>query len=237
MRTGFSVQLRGTSIEAMDGTLIMTVVLAIEPDIAQAEPLTALLRVRLGADLRLVTTSHAAIVAMNQQMPDVVLLGRDVPQEQRTRIVTHLRSLSMGDQQARAIELPKLDVATAQDGFVKKVGACLAAAEESRVRAMARTVGRPDDDEWNAVALEEMPEPAPAKTSGSPMTSPDDLDEDDELRLADVQLIEAEVEFRLQAELERLQAEAARQQAQELARVEAEASERRAREIARVEEE
>src|SRR5881394_243457 len=112
----------------------MVVVLAIEPDVTQADPLAALVRGKLGAHLQLVTTGYAAVVAMNQRMPDVVLLGRDLPQEQRTKIIKHLRSLAAEEHQTRPIELPKLDGAKAQDGFVKKIGSCVAAAEESRVR-------------------------------------------------------------------------------------------------------
>ncbi|PYR82007.1 MAG: hypothetical protein DMF87_03375 [Acidobacteria bacterium] len=189
-------------------------VLAIEPDASQAAPLTSLVRTKLGAQLQLVDSAHAAIVAMTQQTPDVVLLGRDLPQEQRTEIVTQLRSVTSGATQIRTLDIPQLPAG--EETLARKIGIALAAAEYVRVHAMANVVDGPVDAEWNAVSMD-----APR--------------EDKDIRAADVGLIEAEVEFRLKSELERLQAEAAMQQARELARVEAEAADRRAREIARVE--
>jgi len=183
----------------------MSLVLAIEPDAAQAAPLTALVRARFGAQLQLVASSHAALIAMNQRPPDVVLLGRDLSQDERTKIVTHLRSVTAGGAELRIVDIPQLSAA-ASDGFARSVGACLAAAE----------------GEASPLAPEPSA-PAPASTV------------DESIRAADVSLIEAEVEFRLKSELERLQSEAARQQARELSRVEVEAAERRTREIARVE--
>ena len=192
----------------------MSLVLAIEPDASQAAPLTSLVRTKLGAQLQLVDSAHAAIVAMTQQTPDVVLLGRDLPQEQRTEIVTQLRSVTSGATQIRTLDIPQLPAG--EETLARKIGIALAAAEYVRVHAMANVVDGPVDAEWNAVSMD-----APR--------------EDKDIRAADVGLIEAEVEFRLKSELERLQAEAAMQQARELARVEAEAADRRAREIARVE--
>jgi hypothetical protein len=197
--------LRGTSIELRVVNHTMSLVLAIEPDAAQTAPLTAFVRAKLGAQLQLVASSHAAIIAMNQRLPDVVLLGRDLSQDERTKVVTHLRSMTAEGTELRIVDIPQLSAA-ASDGFTSNVSACLAAAQGSRVETAP-----------------EPPAPVPAST----------IDED--IRAADVSLIEAEVEFRLKSELERLQAEAARQQARELSRVEAEAAERRTREIARVE--
>ena len=184
----------------------MSLVLAIEPDASQAGPLTSLVRAKLGAELQLVDSAHAAIVAMTQRTPDVVLLGRDLAQEQRTEVITQLRSVTAGATQIRTLDIPQLPAG--EDTLARKIGIALAAADYVRVHAMARMVGDPVDQEWNAVSM--------------------DAPQDDNIRVADVGLIEAEVEFRLKSELERLQAEAAMQQARELARVEAEAAERRA---------
>lgn len=185
----------------------MSLVLAIEPDAAQAAPLTALVRAKLGAQLQLVASSHAALIAMNQRRPDVVLLGRDLSPDDRTKIVTYLRSIQSENAELRTVDIPQLTAGIVSDAFAKQVGACLAVADDGRIQA-----GSPE-----------------------PVASPTPSTIDESIRAADVGLIEAEVEFRLKAELERLQAEAARQQAREMARVEAEAAERRAREIARVE--
>ena len=66
----------------------MNLVLALEPDSSQEGPLATVVRAKLGAELHVVTTPSAAIVSMNERVPDVLLIGRDIPQEQRTRI-TH----------------------------------------------------------------------------------------------------------------------------------------------------
>ena len=72
----------------------MNLVLAIEADSSQADPLGSIVRTRLSAELVLVTSAYAAIVAMNQHVPDLVLFGRDLPQDQRAKIEAHLRFLS-----------------------------------------------------------------------------------------------------------------------------------------------
>src|SRR5919201_6386262 len=147
----------------------MSLVLAIEPDASQAAPLTALVRTKLGAQLQLVDTSHAAIVAMTQQTPDVVLLGRDLPQEQRTEVIAQLRSVTSGATQIRTLDIPQLPAG--EETLGRKIGIALAAAEYVRVHAMANMVEGPADSEWNAVSME-----AP---------------QHDEIRVADVGLIEA----------------------------------------------
>ena len=47
----------------------MSLVLAIEPDASQAAPLTSLVRTKLGAQLQLVDSAHAAIVALSAMRP------------------------------------------------------------------------------------------------------------------------------------------------------------------------
>jgi hypothetical protein len=189
----------------------MNLVLAVEPDASQADRLTGLVRT-LGANLQLVASSHAAIVAMNQRVPDVVVLGRTLADEQRTAIVTHLGSVVAASTHIRVLDIPDLNEPSLAEAFSRKMGVSFAASDYVRQQSDAGTV----DPGWDSVTLD-----APAAT--------------EDFRAADEELIEAEVEVRLKAELERLQAEAAQQQARELARVEADAAERRAREMARVE--
>ena len=209
----------------------MSLVLAIEPDSSQADPLNSLVRAKLGAELQMVTSAQAAIVAMNQRVPDVVLLGRGVLQDERAQIVSHLGSLTTHANQARTIDLPQFANTALWSRFQKKIGEHLGAAADARVRQVATALTEPAVPEGNAVALEE------SKPQATPAAHIDDSSTglDSDIRAADLSLIEAEVEYRLKSEVERLQAEAARQQARELARVEAEAAEHRAREIARVE--
>ena len=190
----------------------MSLVLAIEPDAAQAAPLTALVRAKLGAQLQLVASSHAAIVAMNQRLPDVVLLGRDLSHDERTKILTHLRSLTAESTELRIVDIPRLDAGAASDGFASSLSASLTETRGAGIEAMESGINEPS-----------------AREAPAPMV-------DEHIRAADVGLIEAEVEFRLKSELERLQAEAARQQARELALVEAEFARQRALELAHVEE-
>src|SRR5262249_26074530 len=70
----------------------MPLVLAIEPDSSQADPLSSVVCARLGAELALVTSTYAAIASMNQRLPDLVLFGSAVSPEQRLQIAAHLRS-------------------------------------------------------------------------------------------------------------------------------------------------
>ena len=189
----------------------MSLVLAIEPDAAQAAPLTALVRAKLGAQLQLVASSHAAIVAMNQRLPDVVLLGRDLSQDERTKILAQLRSIKAESSELRIVDIPRLDAGAASDRFASSLSASLT---ETRGAGTGATVSGIN---------ESSAQEAPASMV------------DEHIRAADVGLIEAEVEFRLKSELERLQAEAARQQARELALVEAEFARQRTQELAHIE--
>src|SRR5437667_8310720 len=93
----------------------MNLVLPIEPDPAQADPLNSIVRTKLGADLQVVSSGYAAIVAMNQRIPDVVLLGRAVTQDQRTKIVTHFRSLLTEGGQVRTLDIPQFATAPTQE--------------------------------------------------------------------------------------------------------------------------
>ena len=249
----------------------MNLVLAIEPDSSQADPLSSVVRAKLGAELVVVSSAYAAIVAMNQRVPDVVLFGRTVSQEQRVKITAHLRS-THGSSPVRTLDIPQLaapapaersgfqnpfrkkeavteigDVPT----FVKQLGVLLAAAENARP-TVSDTPAAARDAAWDEVKIEldAIPEPPAVPNAGELVELPPlmDLDEalavaptqeetESDIRSADISLIEAEVEFRLKAELERVQAEATRQQSRELARIEAEAAEQRRREFARIESE
>ena len=91
----------------------MNLVLAIEPDSSHADPLGSVVHTKLGAELVIVTSAYAAIVAMNQRVPDLVLFGREVPQDQRVKIGTHLRSLA-DSSQVRTLDIPSLASATSR---------------------------------------------------------------------------------------------------------------------------
>ena len=197
----------------------MALVLAIEPDPAHAAPLTSLVRAKLGAQFQLVASPHAAVIAITQRVPDLVLLGRDLTPEQRRQIVARLRSANQGGTAPRTLDIPHLPEGSVPDGFT---------------RTLAKVLGVTDA---SAVATDSTNRPIAARrtAAATPVSEPAPSSADDAIRSADAELIEAEVEYRLKSELERLQAEAASQQAREIERVEADAAERRAREVARVE--
>ena len=200
----------------------MNVVLAIEPDSAQAEPLAALIRTKFGAEFTMVTSAYAAVVAINQRVPDLVLFGRSVSQEQRAKITAHLKSTPSATH-VQSLEVPPL--AGKKNGSTPELAKFEGQLKVSFVAVDAVKV-RGKNGKTTAAAT--APEPASAAPAES---------ESDDLRAAEVSLIEAEVEYRLNAELDRVRAEAAAQQARELARVEQEATERRAREIERLQSE
>jgi hypothetical protein len=198
----------------------MNVVLAIEPDSAQAEPLSTLIRTKLGAELTTVTSAYAAVVAINQRVPDVILFGRSVSQDQRAKISAHLKSVTAASH-VQALEIPpfvnrKNGAATDVAKFEGLLHVSFVAAGAVKVKGHKATAARATPVLSTPVAVEDVP---------------------DDLRSAEIALIEAEVEFRLNCELERVRADAAQAQARELARVEAEAAEHRAREIEKIERE
>ena len=198
----------------------MNLVLALEPDAAQANPLTSLIRRKLGANLTIVTTAEAAIVAMNQRLPDVLLFGRDVPRTEREEATAHLTSLS-GAAGVRTLEIAKLTDPGAEEKAAFEIRMCLAAAEEERVRAMATMLASSDTEPewaaWNEFASETA---VPHGASGpAPDSSP----------------VEAEVDRRVKSEVERLRRDADARIANEFRRARQDAAAARAVQQERIE--
>src|SRR2546426_8142858 len=71
----------------------MSVVLTIEPDSSQAEALRGILASREGVELVLVTSTGAAIEAIDRQVPDLILVSALLSPRDEAEIVTHLRSI------------------------------------------------------------------------------------------------------------------------------------------------
>jgi hypothetical protein len=69
-------------------------VLAIEPEASKAEALRQLVRNDVGAEFVLVTSAYAAVVAINRQLPDLVLFSESISDRHRERVVDHLKSVS-----------------------------------------------------------------------------------------------------------------------------------------------
>jgi hypothetical protein len=124
----------------------MNLVLAIEPDSSHADPLGSVVHTKLGAELVIVTSAYAAIVAMNQRVPDLVLFGREVSQDQRVKIATHLRSLA-DSSQVKTLEIPSLasTTPTQRSGFAnpfRRKDAGNAGGEVASFERIARHVAR-----------------------------------------------------------------------------------------------
>ena len=198
------MELRGISIERQKHLLHMNLVLALEPDASQTDPLTSVVRRKLGANLTIVPTMQAAIVAMNQRMPDVLVFGRNVPQAERDQAAAHLGSLS-GGAGVRTLQIAKLSEPGAQDKAAYDIRMCLAAAEKDRVSAMATLISAAHDQSelagWNDFPAE-SPEPhAPKALTPDPSH------------------VEAEINRRVKNEVERVRREADQRLATELERL------------------
>jgi hypothetical protein len=138
----------------------MNLVLALEPDPSQAAPLTSVVRQKLGANLTIVTSSHAAIIAMNHRVPDVLLFGKGVPKEERKLTAAHLTTLS-GATGVRTLDMPKLTNSALEDQAAYAIRVCLAAAEQERVRAMATVLSSDGpQNEWETWSSPAIPTPA-----------------------------------------------------------------------------
>src|SRR6185503_6088302 len=75
----------------------MSLVLAIEPDIRQAGILKRIVREMVQAELILVESRDAAIAAIDQQIPDVILLTALMSPRDEDELVTHLRRLGAAE--------------------------------------------------------------------------------------------------------------------------------------------
>ena len=182
----------------------MNLVLALEPDASQAAPLTSLVRRKLGANLTIVPTMQAAMVAMNQRLPDVLLFGRNVPQAERDQASAHLTSLS-GGAAVRTLQIANLSEPRAQEQAAYDIRMCLASAEKDRVRAMATLISAAHDQSelagWNDFPAE----------SAEPHTP--------EAATPEQSRVEAEINRRVKSEVERLQRETDARLATELHRL------------------
>ena len=75
----------------------MALVLAIEPDIRQANILRHIVRELVMADLILVESRDAAIASIDQQIPDVILLTALMSPRDEDELVSHLRRLGAAE--------------------------------------------------------------------------------------------------------------------------------------------
>src|SRR6266478_1907719 len=84
----------------------MSVVLVVEPDSAQAEVIRKAMR-RVDAELMMVSTAEAAINAMEQSAPDLVLVSALLPPRAEDALFAYLRSLE-GQSHLQTLTIPQL---------------------------------------------------------------------------------------------------------------------------------
>lgn len=102
----------------------MSLVLAIEPEASQAESLRQILRDRIGAELVLVSSAYAAVVAMNRQVPDLLLFNPSITEKNQSKVISHYQSLS-GGRAPQTLVVPPLEsgdapAETSRFGFRRK---------------------------------------------------------------------------------------------------------------------
>ena len=89
-------------------------VLALEPDLRQATILKRVIRDSVHADLIVVDSRDATITAVNNRMPDVILLTALLSPRDEAEIIAHLRTLS-GTEHLQTHTIPQLASET-EDG-------------------------------------------------------------------------------------------------------------------------
>src|SRR5688572_9940563 len=110
-------------------------VLAIEPEASQADALRQFVRDELGAELMLVSSAYAAVVAINRQTPDVVLFSESVSEKHRDRVLDHLRS-TIAPAVPQRMTLPSLRSCD-RTILAQQINAMVARAQEARPRSAA----------------------------------------------------------------------------------------------------
>src|SRR5688500_16679968 len=125
-------------------------VLAIEPESPRAEALRQLVRDYIGAELVVVTSAYAAVVAINRQVPDVVLFSESIGDRQRDRVLEHLKSTTrVADPQELIVPQARLgaspgDTTSIDPGFAQKILDCIEKAQRARgLVPVAREFPRP----------------------------------------------------------------------------------------------
>ena len=139
-------------------------VLAIEPEATKAEALRQLIRNDVGAEFVLVTSAYAAVVAINRQLPDLVLFSESISDRHRERVVDHLKSVS------RSGTPPTLSIPALLNGdraaYASQIGASLGKAKgktNGAATAAASSVVAAAARPTAPVAAKPSPAPAPQR--------------------------------------------------------------------------
>src|SRR4029450_1446904 len=107
-------------------------VLAIEPEGSQADAIRQFVRDELGAELMLVSSAYAAVVAINRQTPDVVLFSDAVSEKHRDRVLDHMRS-TIAPAVPQRLTLPSLRTCD-KNALAQQIRALVARAQDARPR-------------------------------------------------------------------------------------------------------
>src|SRR5215213_6465950 len=99
----------------------MALVLAIEPDIRQGGILKRIVGEMVQAELILVESRDAAVAAIDQQIPDVILLTALMSPRDEDELVTHLRRLGASEH-LQTHTLPLLSTARSSEPAAKGGG-------------------------------------------------------------------------------------------------------------------
>ena len=130
-------------------------VLSIEPEASKAEALRQLVRNDVGAEFVLVTSAYAAVVAINRQLPDLVLFSESISDRHRERVVDHLKSVS------RNGTPPTFSVPALHNGnraaFITQIG-----------NSLGQKKGQPAPAAPAAQAAAKTPAAAPAAKASAP---------------------------------------------------------------------
>src|SRR5262245_9067150 len=138
-------------------------VLAIEPEASQADALRQFVRDELGAELVLVSSAYAAVVAINRQTPDVVLFSESVTEKHRDRVLDHLRS-TIKPAVPQRLTLPSLRHCD-RTALANQLNALVARAQEARPRSATAPSTPPP-------AAKPPAAPPPAPKSSAPPPAP-----------------------------------------------------------------
>ena len=158
----------------------MSLVLAVDPDGEQTESLRQIVGRHDGAQLVLVRSAYAAVVAINRRVPDLVLVSESLGPKTQQSVVDHFRAVSatadpqtlvIPDRKARGRDTsPKKRKASGtgqwpvdDEHFGAQVAACLARVDEHK-RAMAKRAAPVEpvhDPILDLLRTPPKPQPAP----------------------------------------------------------------------------
>src|SRR5512145_619015 len=128
----------------------MARVLAIEPEASQADALRQFVRDELGAELMLVSSAYAAVVAINRQTPDVVLFSESVSEKHRDRVLDHMRS-TIAPAVPQRLTLPSLRHCD-RAALAQQIQTLVARAQEARPRRASAPAASPASTALSAKA-------------------------------------------------------------------------------------